>query len=195
MAAVTIPEILASSVSFGLLRADVESELLTGKSVFTEFTKAAWTYQIQLTIQTEAQGRAWSAALSRLSRFSNHFVAGPPGYDGAAYTSTTLQVNGAGQLGTALNIKGGAVSTTVLRAGEYFSVNGELKIVVTDCVTNGSGLATVQIEPPLKASPADSANLNLATPTAKFRLLAPQTQWRIEPGRFYVFTVDAVELE
>lgn len=194
MAAVTIPTILASSVTFGLLRADNENELLTGASVFTEFSKAAWTFQIQLTIQTEQQGREWSGALSRLSRFSNHFVAGPPGYPGAAYTATTLQVDGTGQLGTALNIKNGAASTTVLRAGEYFSVNGELKIVVTDCVTNGSGLGTIQFEPPLRASPANSANLNIATPTAKFRLVAPQTQWRIEPGRFYIFTVDAVEL-
>lgn len=195
MSAVTIPEILASSVSFGLLRADVESELLTGKSVFTEFAKAAWTFSIQLTIQTEEQGRQWSGALSRLSRFSNHFVAGPPGYNGAAYTATTLQVDGAGQLGSTLNIKGGAATTTVLRAGEYFSVNGELKIVVTDCVTNGSGLAALEFEPALRSPPADSANLNISTPTAKFRLLAPQNQWRIEPGRFYVFNLDTVELQ
>lgn len=194
MAEITIPEILASNATFGLLRADVETELLTGASVFTEFAKAAWTYQIQLTIQTEAQGREWSAALSRLSRFSNHFTASPPGYTGAAYTATTLQVNGAGQLGTALNIKNGAASTTVLRAGEYFSVNGELKIVVSNCVTDGSGLGTVQFEPPLRSSPADSANLNLATPKAKFRLSSPSAQWRIEPGRFYVLTIDAVEL-
>lgn len=193
MAEVTIPDITQSGATFGLLRADVETELLTGASVFTEFTKAAWTYQIQLTILTEQQGREWSAALSRLSRFANHFLAGPPAYDGAAYTATTLQVNGASQLGTALDIKNGSVSTTVLRAGEYFSVNGELKIVVEDAVTDGSGLATVQFEPPLRASPANSANLNLATPTAKFRLVEPQTQWKIEPGKFYLITIDAVE--
>lgn len=194
MAAVTIPEILASSVTFGLLRADVQTELLTGASVFTEFTKAAWTYQIQLTIQTEEQGRAWSAALSRLSRFANHFVAGPPGYESAAYTSTTLKVNGASQLGSSLDIKDGDASSTVLRAGEYFGVNGELKIVVEDCVTDGSGLGTVEFEPPLRESPANDANLNLATPTAKFRLASPQTNWRIEPGRFYIFNIDSVEL-
>jgi hypothetical protein len=194
MAEIIIPEILASSVSFGLLRADVETELLTGASVFTEFTKAGWTYQAQLVVQTEAQGRAWAVAFAQLSRFSNHFKAGPPAYAGAVYTATILQVDGAGQLGTSLNIKNGALSTTVIRAGEYFEVNGELKLALIDCVTNGSGLGAVTFEPALRQSPANSSNINLATPKAKFRLTSPQASWRVEPGKFYIINFDSVEL-
>jgi hypothetical protein len=193
MAEITIPTILESSATFGLLRADVETELLTGASVFTEFNKAAWTYQAQLVIQKEQQGRQWAAALAQLSRFSNYFKAGPPGYGGGAYTATTLQVDGAGQLGTSLDIKSGNALTTVIRAGEYFEVNNELKLAVTNCVTDSAGKGAVFFEPPLRVAPLDSANINLATPKTKFRLTAPQTQWRIEPGKFYIITLDAVE--
>jgi hypothetical protein len=193
MAEITIPTILASSATFGLLRADVETELLTGASVFTEFTKAAWTYQAQLTVQTEAQGRAWAVALTQLSRFSNYFKAGPPGYAGGTYTATTLQVDGAGQLGTSLDIKNGNTLTKVITAGEYFEVNGELKLAVTDCVTNSTGKGSVSFEPPLRVAPLNSANINLSSPKAKFRLLSPQAQWRIEPGQFYILSLDAVE--
>lgn len=194
MAEITIPTILESSATFGLLRADVETELLTGASVFTEFTKAAWTYQAQLTIMTEQQGRAWAVALTQLSRFSNHFKAGPPGYAGGVYTATTLQVDGAGQLGTSLDIKNGNTLTTVIRAGEYFEVNGELKMAISNCVTDSAGEGTVLFEPPLRVAPLNSASINLATPKAKFRLTSPQTQWRIEPGKFYIISLDAVEL-
>ena len=194
MAEVVIPTIYESSATFGLIRADVETELLTGASVFTEFTKAAWTYQSQLTIMTEADGRAWAAALLQLSRFSNYFRAGPPSYAGGAYTATTLQVDGAGQLGTSLDIKNGNSLTTVIQSGEYFEVNGELKMAVGVCVTDSSGLGTVLFEPPLRASPANSASINLATPKASFRLVAPQSQWKIQVGKFYIITLEAVEL-
>ena len=194
MAEITIPTLLASNVTFGLSRADVATELLTGAAVFTEFTKAGWVYQAQLVIQTYDQGQAWAVALSQLSRFSNHFKAGPPAYAGGAYTATTLQVDGAGQLGTSLNIKNGNASTTVIRAGEYFEVNGELKLAVTTCVTNGSGNGSVTFEPPLRQAPLDSASINLSTPKAKFRLTSPQASWRVEPGKFYIISLDAVEL-
>jgi hypothetical protein len=135
MSEITIPTLLASNVTFGLSRADVATELLTGAAVFTEFTKAGWVYQAQLVIQTYDQGQAWAVALSQLSRFSNHFKAGPPAYAGGAYTATTLQVDGASQLGTSLNIKNGNASTTVIRAGEYFEAVGSSIVQTSDDLT------------------------------------------------------------
>jgi len=177
----------------GLLRADNALQMMNGTDVITEFARAVWTYQFSLVPQAESAGRAWAGPLARLSRISNHFEAGPPGYNGAAYTATTLQVNGSGQLGIALNIKGAQPSTKVLQAGEYFEVNGELKIVVSDCTSDGSGLATVQFEPPLRDSPDDSANLNTQTPKAKFRLATPESSWSIGLKKYYRIQIDCVE--
>lgn len=177
----------------GLLRADNALQMMNGTDVITEFARAVWTYQFSLVPQSEAAGRAWTGPLARLSRISNHFEASPPGYNGAAYTATTLQVDGSGQLGIALNIKGAQPSTKVLQAGEYFEVNGELKIVVSDCTSDGSGLATVQIEPPLRDSPDDSTNLNTQTPKAKFRLATPESEWSIGLKKYHRIQIDCVE--
>lgn len=193
MAEITIPAIKAGSTSFGLARADVATELLSGAEVYTVFNRAAWEMSINLVIQTEQQGREWSAALAGLSSFANFFKASPPAYSGAVYTGTTPQVDGAGQLGTILNLKNCTNSTTIFRVGEFFEVNGELKIVTSICNSNGSGLAVVNFEPALRASPANSANLVLTAPKASFRLAQPSAQWSIQPGKFYAITIDAVE--
>jgi len=193
MAEVTIPAIKAASASFGLVRADNALELLNGAEVYTVFQKAAWVLSFPLVIQTEEQARTWSGALSRLSSYANHFKASPPGYTNPIYTGTVPQVNGAGQLGTTLSIKNCTPSTTVFRAGEYFEVNGQLKIVVSTATSNGSGIASVEFEPALRSAPADSSSLVIASPKAKFRLVDSSAAWNIQPGRFYSITIDAVE--
>ena len=194
MAVVTIPPIKQSAATMGLQRADNALQMMNGADVITEFARAVWTYQFSLVPQKEASGMLWAGALARLSRISNHFEAGPPGYNGAAYTATTLQVDGSGQLGIALDIKGAQPSTKVLQAGEYFEINGELKIVVSDCTSDGSGLATVQFEPPLRDSPDNSANLNTQTPKAKFRLATPESSWSIGLKKYYRIQIDCVEV-
>jgi hypothetical protein len=83
--------------------------------------------------------------------------------------SGTPLVKGASQTGTSLIIDGMAVGGTLL-IGDYFSVNGELKIVVANASANGAGEMTVTFEPPLRASPADNAPVTLNKPTATFML-------------------------
>jgi hypothetical protein len=193
MAEITIPTIRASSASFGLVRADNALELLNGSEVYTTFARAAWVLSFPLVIQTEQQARAWSAALARLSSYANHFKASPPGYTTTIYSGTVPQINGSGQLGVSLNLKNCTPSTAVFRAGEYFEVNGELKIVTADATADGSGLATVNFEPALRAAPTDSASIVITNPKAKFRLTDSSAAWNIQPGRFYSITIDAVE--
>lgn len=193
MAEITIPSISQNAATMGLQRADNALDLMNGREVITEFSKAVWVYQFSLVTLTKDQGMAWAGPLARLSRISNHFRAKPPGYAGASYTATTLQVDGAAQLGTALNIKGAQNNTRVLKAGEYFEVNGELKIVVSDCTSNGTGLAVLQFEPALRASPSNNANLNTQTPAAKFRLAEPRADWSVRLNKFHTISINCVE--
>jgi hypothetical protein len=193
MAEVTIPAIKAGSASFGLVRADVATELLNGAEVYTIFNRAVWTMTINLVIQTEQQGREWSGALARLSSFGNFFKASPPGYSSPIYSGSAPQVNGANQLGTTISLKNITPSAVVFRSGEYFEVNGELKIVTATATANGSGIASVNFEPALRASPADSASVVISSPKASFRLAQPAAQWNIQPGKFYAINIDAIE--
>jgi hypothetical protein len=126
-------------------------------------------------------------------RLSNWFEAGPPGYTGSIYTGAVPLVNGANQVGLALNVDGAAVSTLILRKGEYFSVNGELKIMTANATTNGSGQAALNFEPPLQAPPPDNTALVLAAPKCKFRLVNPEAVSRIRPPVLHSITVDCTE--
>jgi len=193
MAEITIPTIKQSRAEFRLVRKDQVNQLMSGSDVVTAFPRAVWAQSIPLVIQTEDGGRVWSARLAQLSSLGNYFKARPPGYYGAQYSATTLQVNGSGQLGLSLDIKGASAGVTVLRIGEFFEVNGEVKIVTDDCTANGSGLATVQFEPALRSSPSNSSNLETQNPQIKWRLRSPEGVWSIVPGRFYEFNLEVVE--
>jgi len=194
MAEVSLPEIRLADASFGIRRSDNVLSLMNGKDVITEFTHAVWIAQLQIVPLTEEEAGAWTGPLARLSRISNYFKSSPPSYKGAAYKATTLQVDGAGQLGMQLNVKNAESGAFILRAGEYFEVNGETKIVVQDCIADGSGKGTVEFEPPLRTAPTDSATLNTQTPTIKWRLAEPEIVWNIRLARFHHIALDIVEV-
>lgn len=85
-------------------------------------------------------------------------------------------VKGAGQTGNTLLIDGCTASTFGwLRFGDYFSVNGELKQLVLDADTNGSGETTLTFEPPLRASPADNTAIVTDKPTCTMILMDDAT--------------------
>ena len=80
-----------------------------------------------------------------------------------------------------------------LLAGDFFAVNGELKMVVADATADGAGEMTLTLEPPLRSSPADNAAITLSSPTATFMLASDEAKWNTQPGKFSSFPVDCIE--
>jgi hypothetical protein len=101
-------------------------------------------------------------------------------------------VDGSGQLGRRLFVKGLANNELILRAGDYFTVQNELKIVTQDIYSTGSGGAEFVFEPALRNSPADETHVEIAWPHAVFRLLQPVGGWQHVP-LFHLITINAVE--
>jgi hypothetical protein len=95
-----------------------------------------------------------------------------PGSGKAAHGSGlgSPKVNGGGQSGTSLMTYGWTASETgVMKAGDCFTVPGcdVLFRVTADAASDGSGLATVTIEPPIVSgsSPTNSGVLTIASAT------------------------------
>jgi hypothetical protein len=87
-------------------------------------------------------------------------------------------VYGAGQTGNSLVVWGWQESITgILKAGDFFSVNGELKMVTADANTDALGRTTLQFEPPLRSAPADLAQVTVDQPTGTFMLTEDIVQW------------------
>jgi hypothetical protein len=103
-------------------------------------------------------------------------------------------VNGAGQSGTTLITDGWTPNQTgALKAGDFFGVNGELKMVVADVNSDGSGNATITFEPPLRGTPADNLQVITNKPTAIFRLDEDVARWVTSAPALDTISISATE--
>lgn len=102
-------------------------------------------------------------------------------------------VKGADQTGTTLIIDGCTVGAT-LKAGDYFAMNDEFKIVVADATADGAGEMTLTFEPPLRASPADNAPVTVESPKATFMLTDDAMRTITRAPLFSDIAIDAVEV-
>ena len=83
----------------------------------------------------------------------------------------TPLVKGASQGGKSLITDGWTVSqSAILKPGDFFAVNGELKQITAEAASDGSGDSTLAITPALRASPADGAALTTTKALGTFRL-------------------------
>ena len=106
----------------------------------------------------------------------------------------TPLVNGADQTGSSLLIDGCSTGiTNWIRAGDMFSVNGELKMAVADANSDGSGEVTLTFVPRLREAPADGASIDTSDATGTFILESNASGWDTQPGDFSSFTISAVE--
>ena len=103
-------------------------------------------------------------------------------------------VNGASQLGSSLILNNATASVTNwLRAGDYLGVNNQLFMVTDDCNSDGSGGVTVNIKPPIRTSPADTATVDISAPITGVFMLANDASWSNTAGVFSNFTLEAIE--
>lgn len=142
-----------------------------------ERSGALWQAVYTLPSMKRADAMVWKAFFLKLKGRVHTFSAYDPecAQPRGVATGTPL-VKGGSQVGGSLNIDGCTASVTGwLLAGDYFEVNGELKQLVQDANTNGSGETTLVFEPPLRASPADNAVLVTDKPSCKMILLDDST--------------------
>ena len=158
---------------------------------------AKWFVTYTLAASKRAEIAAIQGFLAQLRGGSNTFY----GYDPDAKTllgigGGTPLVKGASQTGASLNVDGCPLSTTDwLKLGDYFEVNGELKMVTADVDTNGTGEATITFEPPLRNSPADNAAVNITTPRVKMMLVDDDAaQWAVDYAGVYQMSFSGVEV-
>ena len=168
MATLTLP----SSPNFKTARFGLVANTRTFRAPVTktvqtlELAGALWSAQFNLPIMNGvgAEAADWATFLAELMGESGRFN----GYDPRRQTPRgsipgTPLVKGAGQTGKSLTTDGWtATQTGVLLRGDYFSVGTEYKKVTDVTVkSNGSGNATINFVPPLRAAPSDNAALTV----------------------------------
>lgn len=199
MTTLTFPTLsrLPDVFDFGLVSNTMTFTSPLSQAVQTiEMPSARWRFSFTMQDLEEADSALLQAFLAQLrgqaGRFFMYNMARPA--TRGVGTGTPL-VKGASQTGTSLITDGWTISQTgILKTGDLFSVNGELKMVVADCNSDGSGNATITFEPPLRASPADNAAIDVSAPTATFKLTADDNGWSTRAPLWTTFNLQGVEV-
>ena len=106
--------------------------------------------------------------------------------------SPTPLVNGWGQTGRTLSTTGWPVSSTVLQAGQFVTINDQLLQLTENVVSNASGIATLTFEPPIRVSPANNAPIQYENPYCLMYLVEEPTL-SVEAGYVYSLSLNLRE--
>lgn len=168
---------------------------LSGSVQTLEMPGARWRAAFTLSALEDVDSAALRAFLVQLRGQSGRFYLYNFARSAPAGVAVgTPIVSGAGQTGTTLVTSGWLNSITgILKAGDYFGVNGELKMVVADTNSNGAGVATITFEPPLRSSPANSAAITVSKPTAVFKLDEDTVRWVTTAPKLDSISITATE--
>lgn len=156
---------------------------------------ARWRCEVELPAMRPETARLWAARLSRGLRLGVSWklrqVATPTGSPGA------VLIAGADQVGDSIDVDGGNPGY-VARAGQWCSIlTGGRRYLyqVNDAVRFGTGgIATIEIEPPLRKVPADNDPVEFAAPVIE-GLLSMPPGWTIDAGRMvrgFSFAIEEV---
>ena len=96
-----------------------------------------------------------------------------------------------------VNIDGCANDTVILKAGDYVQFNSgattKLHMVVSDVTSNGSGEATLPIEPSLKSDLSNDAIVVTNAPKCVFRMDSNELGWSSSSNSVYAFSFACTE--
>ena len=160
-----------------------------------------WAVDVTIPLmRTEPDGRTWAAALAQAKVNGVAMWFRQDGLTiGVPAASGTPLVNGAGQSGTTLAVKGFRAGYPI-RQGQFFSIyNGGryyLHMATAVTVADGGGLASVPIFPMLRISPADNAACHFAKPMIQGSLAGNEQAWvRLPSGWCDLGSISIVEDE
>ena len=134
---------------------------------------------------------AWRSFIAKSRGAANDFQVPVDPTAQSAATATPM-VNGTGQQGRTLNTDGWPLSTTVLQAGQYVTINNQLLQLTENVTSNGSGVAVLTFEPPVRVSPSDNAVIEFKNPYCLMYLVEEPTL-SVEAGYVYSLSLNLRE--
>jgi hypothetical protein len=171
----------------------------TGAQTIQTHPGEIWTAALTLPKMKRAAAGPWRGFLLALNGMQGTFLLGDP-TEAAPLGSAagTPVVDGAGQTGKVLATRGWTASQSgVLLAGDRIQIGSGLTArlyeIAADASADGAGLASLDIWPRLRESPADGAGVVTANAQGLFRLTGNDDGWDKNEALFYGISLAAVE--
>jgi hypothetical protein len=164
----------------------------TGRRQTIASGRGWWECQLSLPPIVGTSGvNAWRSFIAKSRGKANDFQVPVDPTAQSSATATPL-VNGASQTGRTLNTDGWPTSTTVLVAGQFVTINNQLLQLTENVTSNGSGVATLTFEPPIRTAPSDNAAIEFKNPYCLMYMVEEPTL-SVENGYVYSLSLNLRE--
>ena len=190
MAEPTFPLVMPTTPNFirsewGIARAVAQSQSpFTYSTQVHKFTGSKWYSTVTLPPMKRSQANEWLAFFMQLNGQFGTFTMGDPDAKAVQGTiSNTVAVNADFAVGAYdVTIDGADASESQLfKKGDYVQFNSgatsKLHMIIADVASNGSGVATLTIEPSLSAALANNATVTYASPKCVMRMTNNELTW------------------
>lgn len=200
MSLIDVPDFLAYRMAAADLRLEridfqMRSAFTRQRQVLSWPSGHMWTAQISVPYLQEPESGRMRSFLVKMKGRANSCKLPVPGYTtpSSEYAGLAGVVDGAGQVGYALETDGWTPSTLIALEGAYFTVGDQLKIATADVTSDVTGAATFNFEPPLRAPPDDNSAVVIENPYCVMSLAEGATGWSIEAPAFNTFPTLVLE--
>lgn len=190
MADITIPSSPNfTNATFRLVRAVAQTESpMSFQTKRTEHSGKKWVAELELPkiYDSENQGK-WRRFLVEAKGGIQTFLLSDPTYQGPnGDPGGTPQFDSFDGNNRTIKTSGWDANTTVLKEGDYLSIKDELKLVMSDATTDGSGDVTINVRPPFRQSLKTGDSIEFNDPKGEFILNETDVEWTSEDFRLNI---------
>lgn len=199
MSVISLPSgIVIEKQSWGQRRNDVLFRSMFG-SQSIEVSAPLWETTISAPTQYESTSGAWQTLVMSLKGQVNQLALyniARPAPLGTMRGTMTLNA-GAAQGATTLSIAASEQNAKTLKQGDYLGLGSgttqQVVVVMADATSNGSGVISVTIEPPIRNAFSSGAAITWDKPCALFRRSDSKSSWDYSSNLVDGFTLSLVE--
>lgn len=183
------------TAQYGLLRAiGATQSPFTFDVQVQKHQGAVWLFDLEYPPMTQAQAALWEAFLLKMQgRYGTCYVPHPDRQSPAGTVDSAVTVSGGSQTGNQVDLTGFDAFETGLKAGDVIQIGDYLYQVVDDATADSSGGASVNIEPSLRASPANGASVTYNDAKTKCRLASNDVRISTNEMKVYGLSLQFVE--
>jgi len=173
------------------------SRSISGRRQSRQIGGQYWRLRASFPPMTRAQfAPIYAFVIAQRGRYESFSVIPAVISTGQGSPAGTPLVNGADQTGRSLVTNGWSNSIVLFKAGDYLKIAGNDKVymVTADVSSNGSGEATIAIEPALVASPANDAAITHSSVPFTVALRAGVQEFATGTTGLFQFEIDMEEV-
>lgn len=98
------------------------------------------------------------------------------------------------QVGKSIATSGWTPGQTIVKVGDHFNIGEELKVASANVAANGSGVATISFDPPIRKPVALNTQIKVREPTVLLSAdVDDVASWKITPPLRHAFKLEATE--